>query len=563
MRTLLLLAVAFALSTPAARAAAQDRWDDPYPGVRHLHRVTSSQDLHALVVDLCAPGISLRGTADGERRRTVPAHGAAVGAQAAINGDFFSYADYSTSGPGAHEGVRWGGSDHGYVAPLAFGDHQVELRRHEDTSGLAPWMREVVSGHPTVLADGASRASDDPLCTARHPRTAVGLSADRRTLVLAVVDGRATGRIGMTCAEEAALLRELGASEGLNMDGGGSSTMWLGGRVLNHPSDGSPRVVANHLALFAGGSGPAAHCPDREPEGWIDAATCEGVRGWARDPDADAAIAVHVYFDGGPGDPGAIGYPLLAGRHRDDVGDHGWLARVPLSLMDGTMHAVRAFGIGASGGANAELSGSPASVRCERPPLPFPGAVRRYVRSAEILGAWSFDAHDVVRIGDDELAALPQSGDWPAAPELLRATGDSAVYLRDATRRRHVTSPDVMDAWRLDWGAVEEVSATERDALSEMPAISERPYLVRGTGPAIFVIDAPMPRSDAGPEHDAGAPSVGDGGVLRADGGTAAHARAGSGGCSVGARGARAGAWFPALAITLVAGRLTRARLRR
>ena len=258
----------FALSLICILAAAlpvsaQDTWSDPFPGVRHLHRRTSNQNVHIAVIDLCAAGVSARGTASSERRQTPSSFGSAVGAQLAINGDFFSYSDYSTNGPSAHGGAVWGGSDHNYVAPLAFGDGRADVIPHEDTSGPQAWMQEIVSGHPTILHGGAVRPSDDPLCTNRHPRTFAGLSADRRTLVLGVVDGRASSRIGMTCPELANLLLEMGASDGINLDGGGSSAMWMQGRgILNNPSDGSPRVTGNHLAIFARGSGTRAHCPN-------------------------------------------------------------------------------------------------------------------------------------------------------------------------------------------------------------------------------------------------------------------------------------------------------------
>ncbi len=66
----------------------------------------------------------------------------------------------------------------------------------------------------------------------------------------------------MTCDEMIALFQELGAADAVNLDGGGSSTMWLQGPgVVNFPSDGSARVVANHLAIRATGSGAAPHCP--------------------------------------------------------------------------------------------------------------------------------------------------------------------------------------------------------------------------------------------------------------------------------------------------------------
>jgi MYXO-CTERM domain-containing protein len=68
-----------------------------------------------------------------------------------------------------------------------------------------------------------------------------------------VVDGRqASLSVGMTCTELGNELKGLGAWNALNLDGGGSSTMYLAGTgVINSPSDGAERVVANHLAVFA------------------------------------------------------------------------------------------------------------------------------------------------------------------------------------------------------------------------------------------------------------------------------------------------------------------------
>jgi len=73
--------------------------------------------------------------------------------------------------------------------------------------------------------------------TARHPRSAAGISPDGRFLYLLVIDGRRLDSIGSTEAETALLLRALGASEGINFDGGGSSAL-----ALRYP-DGTVRVV--------------------------------------------------------------------------------------------------------------------------------------------------------------------------------------------------------------------------------------------------------------------------------------------------------------------------------
>jgi hypothetical protein len=260
--TVLTLLVTALAVLPLSSAHGTDTWSEPYPGVRRVHRVTSNTDANVLIIDLCAAGIRARATAVGERGRTVGSFGTLVGAQIAINGDFYS-SGWGVDGLAMSGGAAWPGeSDHGYVAPFAVGDGQVSLVPHEVVAGPEAWAREIVSGHPTILWDGATRDNNgDPLCSNRHPRTAIGLSADRRTLILAVVDGRATSRIGMTCDELAALLREFGAHYGMNMDGGGSSTMWIASAgVVNHPSDGSSRTVSNHLAIYAGGGGEPAHC---------------------------------------------------------------------------------------------------------------------------------------------------------------------------------------------------------------------------------------------------------------------------------------------------------------
>jgi exopolysaccharide biosynthesis protein len=92
--------------------------------------------------------------------------------------------------------------------------------------------------------------------TQRHPRTAAGVSHDGRELLLLVVDGRQPGwSIGATLPELAQMMLGAGAWHAINLDGGGSSALWhrdreaTAGRVLNRPSDGRVRPVANHLGV--------------------------------------------------------------------------------------------------------------------------------------------------------------------------------------------------------------------------------------------------------------------------------------------------------------------------
>ena len=126
---------------------------------------------------------------------------------------------------------------------------------------------------------------------------------------------------------------------------------------------------------------PPANQP---PQGWLDSASCTQVRGWAQDPDAkSAAINVHVYFDGTPGQKGAKSYSVKADQHRADlckaIGSckHGFVFKTPSSFHDGKPHKVWAYGIDTKGGTNPALKGGPKTITCSPPkPTPKPPAPR-------------------------------------------------------------------------------------------------------------------------------------------------------------------------------------------
>lgn len=122
--------------------------------------------------------------------------------------------------------------------------------------GAAP--ATVLGGWPRLLRDGESVAADAATvegtisrnAEARHPRTAVGISRDGATLFLLTVDGRSENSGGMTLVELATVLRQLGAWNAMNFDGGGSTTMVVAGAVVNRPSDATgEREVGNALLV--------------------------------------------------------------------------------------------------------------------------------------------------------------------------------------------------------------------------------------------------------------------------------------------------------------------------
>ncbi|MFC7340191.1 phosphodiester glycosidase family protein [Saccharopolyspora griseoalba] len=117
----------------------------------------------------------------------------------------------------------------------------------------APPLEFAVGATP-ILRGGAALPDLDT--TELAPRTAAGISPDGSVVHLAVVDGRSAISSGLNLRETAELLASFGATEGVNLDGGGSTTMAVRepgddlATVRNVPSDGRPRQVANGIGVF-------------------------------------------------------------------------------------------------------------------------------------------------------------------------------------------------------------------------------------------------------------------------------------------------------------------------
>ena len=117
---------------------------------------------------------------------------------------------------------------------------------------------------PTVLGSGpllllneeVQTFNQDPFNQNRHPRTAVGIT-EMGELLLITVDGRSSEAYGMSIPELTELMQSLGAISALNLDGGGSTAMWIQDKgVVSYPSDNrqfdhnGERGVANALLLI-------------------------------------------------------------------------------------------------------------------------------------------------------------------------------------------------------------------------------------------------------------------------------------------------------------------------
>lgn len=150
-----------------------------------------------------------------------------------------------------------------FIRGLKVGDSveiSVSLRGASGTSWSA--VRQAVCGGPFLVRDGkllvdaaAERIAAD-VAIGRHPRTMLGVKPDGHVLLVAV-DGRQSASAGLSLQEAAQLMMSLGATNAMNLDGGGSTSAAVRGIVVNSPSGGKERPVANCLTLWGQFQTPA------------------------------------------------------------------------------------------------------------------------------------------------------------------------------------------------------------------------------------------------------------------------------------------------------------------
>ena len=155
--------------------------------------------------------------------------------------------------------VAWIFTDSTQPLPYAFEDGPVQATGSDSIPTLAAlhdshwkrWkMQTAVGGGPVLVKDGEIRVTNEEEGLFihgekdMHPRSAIGYTRDGRIIVLAV-QGRTPGvAAGVTLAQEAKILADIGCYEAINLDGGGSSCMLVNGKETIHPSDkGGERPV--------------------------------------------------------------------------------------------------------------------------------------------------------------------------------------------------------------------------------------------------------------------------------------------------------------------------------
>lgn len=286
---------------------AQWRERELYEGVvvrswRGIFEDLGPQMIHELVIDLNTPGLSVRALA-ANGCQTVPSIGANAGAIAGINGGYFDTATCAPVSLLKSDGVVLGTSasskPRGAFGILANNQPAVAVLDPSDTWAEA---QQAHGGGPTLVLDGnvqqgstawAAEGISNASFLAENPRTVAGVDANGLVHLVAI-DGRDPDAAGLSLDNLAQFANtELGMVQAVNLDGGGSTTLWVEGMnsngVLNYPSDAVDSQPADHSGLrsVSGGffvfSQPKNHPPRFVPISQTNTAINEV---WVYDVDA-------------------------------------------------------------------------------------------------------------------------------------------------------------------------------------------------------------------------------------------------------------------------------------
>ena len=158
--------------------------------------------------------------------------------------------------PKGHYVLHGQGAASSFIQNLKEGD-EVTVTLSWTAKGKSVEPYQIVTGNPKILEDGETLQSeaDRGDANTRQPRAAIGYSDGGKKAYFMVVDGRSPLSSGVRTTWLADIMRYAGATDGINMDGGGSAVLYtstLG--IRNHPSDGTERADGN--AFYVVSSAP-------------------------------------------------------------------------------------------------------------------------------------------------------------------------------------------------------------------------------------------------------------------------------------------------------------------
>lgn len=174
-----------------------------------------------------------------------------AGAILAINGDYYGAQE---DGYVLRNGVLYRNTAaSGQTDLVIYKDGSFAVINETDVTAeelFADGAQQVLSFGPALIEDGSVVVSEeDEVGKAKtsNPRTAVGVIDDLHYLFV-VSDGRTTESAGLSLLQLAEFMKELGVTTAYNLDGGGSSTLYFNGEVINNPTTNGRRIAERSVS---------------------------------------------------------------------------------------------------------------------------------------------------------------------------------------------------------------------------------------------------------------------------------------------------------------------------
>jgi exopolysaccharide biosynthesis protein len=164
-----------------------------------------------------------------------------AGAVLAINGDYYGAQE---SGYVIRNGVLYRDKgESGQEDLVIYSDGSMKVIDEGEVSAqelLEDGAQQTLSFGPALVEDGSISVSEGEevgRAMASNPRTAIGM-IDENHYIFVVSDGRSDESEGLSLYELAEFMQSMGAETAYNLDGGGSSTMYFNGEIVNNPTGG-------------------------------------------------------------------------------------------------------------------------------------------------------------------------------------------------------------------------------------------------------------------------------------------------------------------------------------
>lgn len=248
----------FLVSRVYAQAASAETAEDTQP-VQAVVTETGYQDENIAIslstyridnstvyvadIQLSSPEYLKTALADGVYGKNVTektsATAQAVGAILAVNGDYYGVQE---AGYVLRNGVLYRDTPvSGKEDLVIFADGSFQIIREDEVSAqtlLESGAEQILSFGPALVKDGkisVSQGQEVSRAKSSNPRTAIGIVGENH-YVFVVSDGRTSDSQGLSLSELAGFMQSLGVTTAYNLDGGGSSTLYFNGQVVNQPT---------------------------------------------------------------------------------------------------------------------------------------------------------------------------------------------------------------------------------------------------------------------------------------------------------------------------------------